>query len=329
MDAERATGRVGPERLWSVRAVRHLTMGTAPLLVIGVAVFIVLTVHAANLRSDIRRATATATATVTAVGVVDGTETTTVKWTDATGVARTGFPVYAQHHGPQVGDRIELRYVPGRPAHVYTSGDATDRELTSINGSVVLVVIVVVGAAAAVAVRIARRRLAARRSPTRVLATPVHVRLGLIHRAWLLLTDGDRELWLPVCWDTAVAGLLAETPVLLRGRLGRGLCVVDTDDASLWASGPLRRRLPLGRHIAVTARWSKGAASKRTAGDATAPVPLRRQARGDAALVLAAPLLGLLWAYVDVLGPVGFALATAIFAGILIWAPSMYGSDPT
>ncbi len=56
---------------------------------------------------------------------------------------------------------------------------------------------------------------------------------------------------------------------------------------------------------------------------------MARQARGDAALLLAAPIMGLLWAYIDGLGSVGFGLSTALFAALLFWVPTVYGSDPS
>jgi hypothetical protein len=54
----------------------------------------------------------------------------------------------------------------------------------------------------------------------------------------------------------------------------------------------------------------------------------RRQVRGDLVPVLMAPVLGILWAYLDGAGPGGFAVATALAAGVLFWLPQLLGSDP-
>ncbi len=53
-----------------------------------------------------------------------------------------------------------------------------------------------------------------------------------------------------------------------------------------------------------------------------------RQARADAVLLLA-PLLGLLSAYIDESGPAGFVFSTVLAGGLLFWLPATYGSDPT
>jgi hypothetical protein len=45
--------------------------------------------------------------------------------------------------------------------------------------------------------------------------------------------------------------------------------------------------------------------------------------------VLPAPVLGLLWAYVDGSGAAGFGIATALVASVLFWLPGVFGSDPT
>jgi len=50
--------------------------------------------------------------------------------------------------------------------------------------------------------------------------------------------------------------------------------------------------------------------------------------RADAVVAVAAPLLGLLWAYVDGSGVAGFAAATALSAAGLFWLFQLLGSDP-
>jgi hypothetical protein len=50
--------------------------------------------------------------------------------------------------------------------------------------------------------------------------------------------------------------------------------------------------------------------------------------RSDLVVVFAAPLLGLLWAYLDGSGLAGFAGATVLAAGVLFWLTQLLGSDP-
>jgi hypothetical protein len=84
----------------------------------------------------------------------------------------------------------------------------------------------------------------------------------------------------------------------------------------LWPSGRLRTAPPRGdREVADPV---PGAAA----------VGWARQLRGDAVPLVAAPALGLLWAYVDGSGVGGFLVATAVVAGLLFWLPQLLGSDP-
>src|SRR5690349_18140715 len=58
-------------------------------------------------------------------------------------------------------------------------------------------------------------------------------------------------------------------------------------------------------------------------------IPLTRQFRVDAGVLAAAPILGLLWAYVDDGGKASFLLATVLAGAALFWVPTVRGSDPT
>jgi hypothetical protein len=88
------------------------------------------------------------------------------------------------------------------------------------------------------------------------------------------------------------------------------------EGAEVWPSGRLRNRAPRGE--------------LRQAGvdPAATDVGLARQARADGVLPFLAPVLGLLWAYLDRSGLPGFLVATALSAAVLFWLPQLLGSDP-
>jgi len=81
--------------------------------------------------------------------------------------------------------------------------------------------------------------------------------------------------------------------------------------------------------ITTATRWSKAAQRRTEEAQAGSRASIGRHLRADAALLAAAPLLGLLWAYLDGSGTAGFAGGTVLIACLLFWLPSMFGSDPT
>ncbi len=150
-----------------------------------------------------------------------------------------------------------------------------------------------------------------------------------MHRSWLQLTDADREWWVPVHWDPVLITTLAKTPSTVHGRpLTDRVLVIDVNGTPVWQAGRKRPAAPSGALLAAAAPWSK-AAQRRAEETADVPTGLGRQFRTDAVLLVAAPILGLLWSYFDGTGTAGFAGSTLLFAGVLFWLPSIYGSDPT
>ena len=123
---------------------------------------------------------------------------------------------------------------------------------------------------------------------------------------------------MPVHWDPLLPGLAPGTPATVHGLPSRDrVVVVDVAGTMIWQSaggGPPRRPA-----------WTPTAAEPAAA----APVGLVRHVRADAALLFAAPVAGLLWAYLDGSGAASWAAATALAAGVLLWLPTVTGSDPT
>lgn len=313
------------------RPARQLILGLLPLVVICVVVLVALLVRDTQLRKPLDAATASATATVSSVHIDGASAVTTLAWSDSGGHRHTTTVALRAGNAPEVGASTTLHYVPGDPGRAYVGGDAPTRRLDAVVGGAEVVLLLLIVGIGATAVRIVRRRRASRRRAVRATATRVRVRVGLITRMWLAIADDRGELWLPVYWEPVLCDVLADAPCTLRGAAAAGLTVVEIDGQAIWASGPARRRVPKGGHTAAGGRWSKNALARRAREGFVPhqPISLRRQARHDVLLVLAAPVLGLLWAYLENLGPAGFGIATVVLAGVLFWAPAMWGSDPS
>jgi hypothetical protein len=161
-------------------------------------------------------------------------------------------------------------------------------------------------------------RVRLRRAPAgEATATRVVVREGLLVRSWLELGTPAGARWLPVYWSPEVAALQPGDRIGLRGDPGRDRLVLPVvDGAEVWPSGRVRPRPPRGeRRTAVP-------------GPGAARVPWRRQVRSDVVPTVAAPLLGLVWAYVDGSGVAGFLIATVVAAAVIFWVAQLTGSDP-
>jgi hypothetical protein len=186
------------------------------------------------------------------------------------------------------------------------------------------------------AVHLARRLAVERRPGTTMPVTYARSRRGIVRRSWLVVDDQGREWWVPVHWDPVLTGLLAKTPATVHGRPSRDrMVVVDVEGTPVWQAGRRRSEPPRGEITQDAPRWSK-AAKKRTEAEARAgtkappaPIGLARQFRTDGALIVAAPLIGLMWAYVNGGGVVASLVATALAATFLFWLPTVVGSDPT
>ncbi len=318
-------------RLWRLRAVRQMTLGLVPLLVIGLALVIGLIVKAHDLNSRLAPASAAATGTVRTADSANPRHAS-VSWTDRAGTAHVSRLTFPGSAALPHGTRLSLHYDPGNPRVVFADGDTTYTLLGVVLGEMVLVVVILAVALAVSAVRLTRRLMMMRQPAATLPVSRVHTKLGLIQRSFLVIEQNRREWWEPVFWEPALDDLMASTPCLVYGDPARSGVVVDVAGTTVWPSGRRRATPPRGEHRSNAGRWSRSANSRRAADPKWSPaaqISLGRQARGDAALLLAAPIMGLLWAYIDGLGALGFGLATALFLGVLFWVPSVYGSDPS
>jgi hypothetical protein len=303
------------------RAAGQLLLGLVPVLVVGLVALLLLALQLSHARAPLAAATSTAQATVRATGGAPDGRSLTVSFTDEHGRERTGELLLPRRVDVPTGSAVTVRYDPdpgaAGPDPVYIDGDAAHRRLSDLVFGLVAVVVVLLVVSGLTAVRLVTRPRLRRRPPTRVTATHVVSRQGLVVRSWLEMGTSTGLRWLPVYWAPELDRLAPDTALQVHGDPGRDRLVLPVvGGTEVWPSGRLRSRTPRGdvRQADVDP-------------DAT-DLDLARQARADGVVPFVAPILGLLWAYVDGSGPGGFLLATALSAAVLFWVPQLLGSDP-
>jgi hypothetical protein len=307
--------------LWRRRAVRHLGIGLLPLLVAGLAVAAAVADRLAETAAPVREATARAQATVLRSGLGPEGREVELRWTDDRGAARVSTVRAARPGAVPAGRVVELRYSPAEASGpVFVPGDETSARLRDLTFGFVLTVLVVAAALVTTGVHAARRLAAERRPAGPLPVRYARSRRGVVRRSWLAATEDGHDWWVPVHWDPVLLGLADGTPTPVHGRPSRDrVVVVDVAGVPVWQAGRRRATPPRG---VVTDPQPVG-----TGGPAA--VGLVRQVRTDAALLVVAPVAGLLWAYLDQSGAASWAAATALAAGLLCWLPTVIGTDPT
>jgi hypothetical protein len=306
-----------------------MVVALVPLLVIGVVLVVVLGVKYLAVVRELSPATATATATVVSTG--RGPAGLPLRWTDTAGQQHTSRLVFPEVGSVKAGTIVTVRYVPDDPSRVYAAEDELNTRGRNFANGMLFTVLVMLVALAVTVVIILRRVRAARRRPRTCPVSWAQTRRGLIRRSWLVIGDGQREWWQPVYWQPRLAELLAGTPAKVHGSptVDR-LLPVEVGGTVVWPSGRRRAGAPKGELRQNNVRWTRGLARQREKdGVDVEQVSLRRHLLGDVGLILPAPLLGLLWAYIDGSGAGGFVVATAMLVGMLFWLPAVFGSDPT
>jgi hypothetical protein len=303
------------------RAARQLLLGLVPLLVVGLVLLAALVVRLGDVRGALSDDTGTATATVTAVGTAPDGRGLDVSFTDAEGRQRTGVVELERALDVPVGARLTVRYDPADPAdgpaRVHTDGDAASAALSDVLFGLVVVLAVLLGTTALTTARLLGRPRLRSRPALRPTATHVVVKQGLLVRSWLEIDTSAGLRWLPVYWAAELDRLTPGARIEVRGDPARERLVLPVlEGAEIWPSGRVRGREP------------RGELRQAPADPAATDVRLARQARADGVLPFLAPVLGLLWSYVDSTGLLGFLAATALSAGFLFWLPQLLGSDP-
>lgn len=300
------------------RAVRQLLLGAVPVAVVALVLLVVLALRLADVRAPLAAATATATATVTDAGTAPDGRGLQVTF-PADGAERTGRVQLERPLDVPVGARLGIRYDPRTPdgSLVHTDGDAASAVVSDVLFGLVVVLLVLLVVGGLTLVRLRGRPRLRRRPARRLTATHVVVRQGLLVRSWLELDSSAGLRWVPVHWAAELDRLAPGERIEVRGDPARDRLVLPVvDGAELWPSGRVRSREP------------RGTLEQATVDPAAADVGLGRQARADGVFPFLAPVLGVLWAYVDSSGLPGFLVATALSATVLFWLPQLLGSDP-
>lgn len=300
------------------RAVRQILLGLIPLVVIAVVSLVLLALRLGEASEPLRTATETADAEVTATALGADDRQISVEYTDAEGQRQSAQLRLDRATDIPLGARLPVVYDPERPGVVYVQGDAATSTVRDLENGLVIVALVLVVALVVTIVRLVggRRRLGAR-EPRQLMAQREKYRRGIADRSWLVVQSGESRSWVPVYWDPVLEEIAeTPTPVTVYGDPERDkLLGFEVSGTPIWPSGRRRPVAPKGR--------------ERDLEGPTGEVSLLRQTRTDLVGVFAAPLIGILWAYIDGSGPAGFVFATAVAAGVLFWLPSAYGSDPT
>lgn len=238
-----------------------------------------------------------------------------IQWT-AAGLLRSDTFALAVP-APPVGARTEVAYDPRDPATVFIPGStelaAMDRAASGLAYSG-LIATVVLGTAGWQLISRGRLRTRAGQ-PCRVRR--VRMQSGLLTRSWLELDWPPR--WIPVHFDPVLLTLAEPAEVQLHGDPQRDrLVAVEHDGRWLYPSGPNRTREP--RVPRISDPPSSGMPGS---------YGWRRQLRADAGLLTIAPVVGLLWVFLDGGGLITWATASVLTAALALWWAALRGSDPT
>lgn len=297
--------------------MRQIVLGLIPLVLIAVVSLVLLGQRLGEARAPLLAATAEAEATVTGTGLGASGRQISVEYVDGDGQQQTARLTADRVVDVPLGELITVAYDPERPGVVYAPGDETTASVNDLVNGLLVVGVLLVVAVVTTLVRLLRRRGLTRREPQQVRVHREKYRRGLVDRSWLVVRSEDLVSWVPVYWDDALqqVGAVPELVTVYGDPDRDTLLGFEVDGQPVWPSGRRRRVTPRGR--------------ERELPDARGAVSLARQARVDVTGAFAAPLIGVLWAYIDGSGPAGAVFATVVAAGLLFWLPSVYGSDPT
>jgi hypothetical protein len=306
------------------RALRYGLVTTGLVL----AVCAVLAVVAGTALAAASRQLETSTGrTIGTISAVDGNRVD-VRWTPEGGTERVD-PVELAGSAPPVGTRTEVAYDPAAPGTPLVPGSAVLADADSNLGTLYLAATVAALVVLVGGWQLLSRRRAAARPARRVSVRRVRIQAGLIARSWLE-TETTPHRWIPVHFDPVLVGLRSPATVQVHGDpLHDRLVAVEVEGRLLHPSGPVRAQEPHGRRTD-----NPSAPDASTIQRMTRLAPVRRQFRADLPLLISAPIVALLWSYIDGAGIDGAGIATwaattALLAALALWLAALRGSDPS
>ncbi|MBV8931796.1 MAG: hypothetical protein JO285_04475 [Kutzneria sp.] len=256
-------------------------------------------------------------------GVDQKVWTVDVSWVLSSG-RRVAATVPLEAPPPETGVAVLVAYDPANPSHAVIPGAALVAEADRASGELLFVLVVMVLVAVISAWRAATRVRLPRRHVESVSMRRIRVQKGLLARSWLE-TERTPRRWIPVYFDPSLVVLATPSPVRLYGDPWRDrLVAAEIAGTVLYPSGPVTKAEPRGRRVDNPSQVDDSVRSR-----AVTTRGAVRQTRADAALVVPAPLVGLLWSYVDGGGFPSWLAATLISAALALWLAALRGSDPS
>lgn len=232
----------------------------------------------------------------------------------------TRFAVPLTGAVPAAGTHTQVAFDPAHPADMIIPGATVLTDADRSRDGLLFVTLVALLVLLADGWLLVSRWIVARRPVRELSVRRVVLRRGLMARTWL----ETKTAWIPVYFEPDVLLLPAPVDVTVHGDPNRDRLVAVRAGATFYPSGRIRRTEPPGR------RTDSPTTPDMYAGERAATAGrLWRQLRVDAALAVPAPLVGVLWAYLDDGGVSGWLGATALTATLALWWAAIRGSDPT
>ncbi|HEY0500183.1 MAG TPA: hypothetical protein VGD48_30855 [Kutzneria sp.] len=303
------------------RAVRHGLAATALVLVVCAAVAAFSAATLSSARASLAPLTARATGHVTAVD--HNADTATVSWPLAGG-APAQATIELDVTPPPVGTSVLVGYDPQAPSHAVIPHALTLIAADRSSGELLFIAIAAALMLLVTLVRFFSRVGLTRRPTVRIPVRRVRVTSGLMARSWLETEDIPRR-WIPVYFDPVLVTLATPSTISLHGDPRRNRLVAAViDDVVLFPSGRVVKDDPRGRRVDNPSEIDDSVRAR-----AVTVRGLLRQLRADIVLIVPAPIVGLLWAFLDGSGFWSWLGASVITAALALWLAALRGSDPS
>ncbi|MFC0548367.1 hypothetical protein [Kutzneria chonburiensis] len=298
------------------RAVRHGLAATVLVLAVCaiVAAFSAATLTSA--RASLAPLTARATGHVTFVD--QDADTVTVSWDQGSAVVPLDVTP------PAVGTKVPVGYDPAAPSHAVIPGATTLIAADRSSGELLFISIAAALMLLVTLVRFFSRLNLTRRPQVQVPVRRVRIQSGLMARSWLETEDIPRR-WIPVYFDPVLVTLPTPTTIALHGDPRRHrLVAASVNDVVLYPSGRVAKDDPRGRRVDNPSEIDASVRAR-----AVTTRGLLRQLRTDIVLIVPAPIVGLVWAFLDGSGIWSWLGASVITAALALWLAALRGSDPS